>query len=72
MLMFHLVKGSRAKPFQYNTNTTLIPKGTRMISVRYGATMNGSVTSNVPRYCAIDDIRVFLFQNKNNTVKCSL
>jgi len=63
---------SREKPFHYLTSTKSIPIGTRMLSIRYHGILNGSGSSNVSPYCAIDDIKMCIINGKSETAKCNV
>jgi hypothetical protein len=54
------------KAFYFETKIGLIPRYTRIISVRIGATINQTIIKNISQYCIMDDIKVFIFQRNKN------
>lgn len=57
---------SQKKAFYYETKIGLIPRYTRIISVRIGAMINQTIINNNSQYCLMDDIKVFIFQRNKN------
>jgi hypothetical protein len=64
---FHLALNGHKKAFQFESAIGPIPQYTRVISIRIGATINETMIKNISQYCAIDEVKVFIFQKSKKT-----